>query len=81
MKATGFIRKIDNLGRIVIPKEIRQKLKISEDSSLEIYLESSYIIIRKPTNLCTLCGSNTKLVKFKDKFLCNNCIDNIKKST
>lgn len=79
MKSTGFIRKIDNLGRIVIPKEIRQKLKISDNSLLEIYSESSSIIMKRPGDSCSICGSKIKLVKFKDKFFCDNCIDNLSK--
>ena len=79
MKSTGFVRKVDDLGRIVIPKEIRQKLKISDNSPLEIFSDSSCITIKKVHHCCAMCGSNNKLREFNDKFICINCIDKLTK--
>lgn len=79
MKSAGFVRKIDALGRIVIPKEIRHKLNISDNCPLEISSESSNIVIRKTENICSICGSKSNLVNFKDKLFCNTCIDTLSK--
>ena len=54
MKSTGIVRRIDELGRIVIPKEIRKNLKIREGDTLEIYVEKSSIILRKFSHLNSL---------------------------
>ena len=77
MKSTGFVRKVDDLGRIVIPKEIRQNLKIGDNSSLEIFSDSSSITIKKINHSCAMCGSKNRLLEFNDKFICCNCVDKL----
>ena len=80
MKTSGYIRKVDDLGRIVIPKEIRKNLKISENDSLEIFSDSSFITMKKPSTSCVICGSNKSLITFKDKPICKKCINEISKN-
>ena len=78
MKATGILRKIDGLGRIVIPMEIRNKLEIAENDPLEIHVEGSSIVLRKYEPDCTFCGSSRNVVEYKGKNVCEKCINELK---
>ena len=78
MKATGNLRKIDGLGRIVIPMEIRNKLEIAENDPLEIHVEGSSIVLRKYEPDCTFCGSSRNVVEYKGKNVCEKCISELK---
>ncbi|CCZ00005.1 conserved domain protein [Clostridium sp. CAG:793] len=78
MKATGILRKIDGLGRIVIPMEIRNKLEIAENDPLEIHVEGSSIVLRKYEPDCTFCGSSRNVVEYKGKNVCEKCISELK---
>lgn len=77
-KSTGIIRKIDELGRIVIPMELRNKLNIAEKDSLEIYVEGSSIVLKKYHSNCTFCGSDKDLLSFGDKLICSKCKEKIR---
>ena len=77
MNSTYMIRKIDNLGRIVIPIEIRNKLQIDNKDSIEIYVEGSSIVLKKVENSCVFCGNKNNVRLFKNSQVCNNCIDNL----
>ena len=79
MKSTGIIRKIDELGRVVIPKEIRKKLEINEKDPVEIYVESRSIVLKKVEDGCVFCGKNTNLITYRDKLICKNCLNSIEK--
>ena len=74
MKSTGIIRKVDDLGRIVLPIELRRTLDIAERDELEIYMENDQIILRKYEPACLFCGSDRKLVSHNGKNVCRNCI-------
>ena len=74
MKSTGVVRKVDELGRIVIPIELRNKLGIAEKDPLEIYVDGSNIVLKKFETNCVFCGSSKKLVEYQDKLVCNKCI-------
>ena len=78
MKATGILRKIDGLGRIVIPMENRNKLEIAENDPLEIHVEGSSIVLRKYEPDCTFCGSSRNVVEYKGKNVCEKCISELK---
>ena len=71
------VRKIDDLGRIVIPKEIRRILEINEGDALEFLLNSNKIIIRQYMDVCTFCTSCDDLVEFKGKLICKGCINKL----
>ncbi|MBP3361581.1 MAG: AbrB/MazE/SpoVT family DNA-binding domain-containing protein [Clostridia bacterium] len=73
MKATGIIRKVDELGRIVIPKELRKSMSISEGDPLEIFTDNDTIILKKYEPFCTFCGSSDMLFTFGGKNVCANC--------
>ncbi len=74
MKATGIVRKVDELGRIVLPIELRRNLDIEERDSLEIYLDGDKIILQKYEPACVFCGSSSALVKHKGKNVCSDCV-------
>ena len=71
VKSTGILRKVDELGRIVIPMELRNKLNIEERDPLEIFVDGSSIILKKYSSSCTFCGSEKDLVTFNDKLICS----------
>ncbi|MFQ5523519.1 MAG: AbrB/MazE/SpoVT family DNA-binding domain-containing protein [Acidimicrobiia bacterium] len=70
---SGIARKIDDLGRIVIPAETRRMFNIREGDHLFITVEGGNIVLRKMTDTCTFCGSETKVTPFKGKGLCARC--------
>ena len=74
MKSTGIVRKVDELGRIVIPIELRRILDIAERDELEIFMENDRIILQKFEPSCTFCTSAQGLVTFKGKKVCQSCI-------
>ena len=69
MKSTGIIRRVDELGRIVIPIELRNKLKIAEKDPIEIYVDGSSIVLKKLEETCVFCGCTINLKKYKDKLV------------
>ena len=74
MKATGIVRRIDELGRIVLPIELRRTMDIEERDRVEIYLEEDLIIVRKFEQTCLFCGAARTLIAFKEKSVCRDCI-------
>lgn len=79
MKSTGIIRKVDELGRIVLPIELRRTLDIAERDELEIYLDNDRIILQKFEPSCIFCGSSHRLVSYHGKNVCQECIHNMNK--
>jgi transcriptional pleiotropic regulator of transition state genes len=77
MKSTGIVRKVDELGRVVIPIEIRNKFDIMEKDPIEIYVEGSTIILKKFEPNCTFCGSTKNLIEYKDKLVCSKCAEKL----
>ena len=73
MKATGIIRRVDELGRVVIPIEIRNKFDIAEKDPIEIYVDGSSIILKKYEPNCIFCGNSKNLISYKDKLVCTKC--------
>ena len=76
MKSTGIVRKVDELGRVVIPIELRRTLCIEEKDALEIYVDSDRIVLRKyePACSCVFCGNADEVTNFKGKNVCNECM-------
>ena len=79
MSSGGMLRKIDDLGRIVLPVELRRVLDIAERDEMEIYLEDDKIILRKHEKTCVFCASTTSLTCYQGKCICANCIRNLTK--
>lgn len=78
MKATGIVRKIDDLGRIVIPMETRRILGIKEKDALEIYVDGEHIILKKYEPGCKSCGDVVQL--FGEAQLCARCIEQARRA-
>ena len=74
MKSTGIIRKVDELGRVVIHIEIRNKFNIEEKDPIEIYVDGSSIILKKFEPNCIFCSNSKNLTDYKGKLICNKCI-------
>ena len=80
MKSTGIIRKVDELGRIVIPIELRRTLDIAERDELEIFMDGDNIVLRKFEPFCVFCSSSYGLVSYKGKNVCRDCISSMKEA-
>jgi len=78
MKSTGIVRKVDELGRIVLPIELRRTLDIAEKDSLEIYVDDDRIILKKYEPTCVFCGSSKDVLTFKGKNICPACLNDLK---
>lgn len=78
MKATGIVRKVDELGRIVLPIEMRRTLDIAERDALEIYVEGSSVILKKYKPSCIFCDSTKEVTEFKGKNICPRCLKDLK---
>ena len=74
MKATGIVRKVDELGRVVLPIELRRTLDIEIKDSLEIYVENDGIVLKKYQPACVFCGNSTDIQEFKGKNICKECV-------
>ena len=79
MKATGVVRRIDDLGRIVIPKELRRTMRIREGDSLEIFIEGENIILSKYKQGCIFCREINDLKEYMGNKICSKCASNISK--
>lgn len=74
MKATGIVRKVDELGRVVLPIELRRTLEIDVRDAIEVYVNGSSIVLRKHQETCYICGGVDALKDFKGKNICGECI-------
>ncbi|PWK07939.1 AbrB/MazE/SpoVT family DNA-binding domain-containing protein [Tumebacillus permanentifrigoris] len=74
MKSTGIVRKVDELGRVVIPIELRRTLGIGEKDALEIYVDGERIVLKKYEPACVFCGSADEIIHFRGKNICSACI-------
>ena len=79
MKSTGIVRKIDELGRIVLPIELRRTLEFGEKDAVEIYVEQDSIILKKYRTTCAFCPNTDNIMSFKGKYICADCIAQLKK--
>ena len=79
MKATGIVRRVDDLGRVVLPIELRRMLGIEEKDPMEIFVDGDNIILKKYEPACVFCGSTRDIFIFKDKNICPECAAHIKR--
>lgn len=79
MKSTGIVRRVDSLGRIVLPIELRNLLNIEPKDSLEIFVEGSTIMLKKYEPQCTFCDNADEVIHFKGKNVCKKCIEELSK--
>ncbi|MEG0133046.1 MAG: AbrB/MazE/SpoVT family DNA-binding domain-containing protein [Clostridium sp.] len=73
MKSTGIVRRVDELGRVVIPIELRRTLEIGEKDALEIFVDGEQIVLKKYQPSCVFCNSMKELVDYKGKKVCSSC--------
>lgn len=78
MKSTGLVRKIDSLGRIALPMELRRTLDIAEKDSLEIYVDGEQIILKKYEPACIFCGDASNVINYKGKNICKECMNEMR---
>ncbi len=79
MQYVGVIRRIDPMGRIVIPKEYRDKLKMSEHDPVEVLLMNNSLVVKKTSTACAFCGTSDDLLDFEDGMICLGCAEKIKR--
>ena len=77
MKSTGIVRKMDDLGRIVLPIELRRTLEISERDSLEIFIEDNMIVLKKYQPACIFCDNAKDIINYKGRNICPACMQEI----
>lgn len=78
MKSTGIVRKVDELGRIVIPIELRRTLEINIKDPLGIYVDGDQIILKKYNPSCIFCSNAKDIINYKGKNICKECLEKIK---
>lgn len=78
MKSTGIVRKVDELGRIVLPIELRRTYDLAVKDAIEIYTEDDKIILKKFQRSCIFCGNSENLVDYKGKTVCADCVEELK---
>lgn len=80
MKATGVVRQVDELGRVVLPIELRRTLLIAEKDPLEIFVDDDQIILKKYQPGCIFCGGVGTTREIKGKIVCTDCLDEVNKT-
>ena len=78
MKSTGIVRRIDDLGRIVLPVEIRKNLSLSSKDAVEIFVNEDTIVLKKYEPSCIFCGSGEDAKLYKGKIVCEKCLNDLK---
>jgi len=78
VKSTGIVRKIDDLGRMVIPIELRKTMNINKKDPMEIFVEDDKIILKKYEPACIFCGSADNTFEYKGRTICQECMDKMK---
>jgi AbrB family transcriptional regulator, transcriptional pleiotropic regulator of transition state genes len=78
MKNVGIVRKIDSLGRVVLPKELRDSMELPEGTPMEIYTEGETILLKKYQPACIFCGSAKSVKDFKGKKVCSRCMGDLR---
>ncbi|PZD94303.1 AbrB family transcriptional regulator [Paenibacillus sambharensis] len=74
MKPAGVVRKVDQLGRIVLPKSLRKRYQMNEGDPVEILVQGDHIILERYRPRCVFCGAMDEVREFKDRYLCSSCI-------
>lgn len=80
MKATGIIRKMDELGRLCLPRELRRTLDIEDCAPIEIFVDKDAIVLKKYNpnpNACIFCNSTKHTESFYDKPICRKCVEKL----
>lgn len=81
LKSTGIVRKVDELGRVVIPIELRRTHHIDERDAVEIFVNGDQIVMRKYEPACVFCGNAADVASFKGKNVCHSCLASMSGAT
>lgn len=73
MRYTGIVRRLDNLGRVVLPAEMRRLMQVRDNDEVEMFMEDGRIIVRKYLPSCLFCGNNNNLVEYHEQMVCAEC--------
>ncbi len=79
MKATGIVRKVDELGRIVLPIDLRREFDLKIKDDVEIYTEGDTIVLKKYEPMCVFCGNVDDVNEYKGRMVCGKCMDGFKR--
>ena len=79
MKSLGIVRKVDELGRIVLPIETRKRLELAAGDGVEIFVEKDRVILKKYEPCCIFCGDANDVTIYKEKKICKACLEEMKK--
>lgn len=78
MKSTGIVRKIDNLGRVVLPIELRRTFGLHKEDPVEIFIDDEFILLKKYQPSCIFCNEVRDVTSFNGKMVCRNCLEKLK---
>lgn len=78
MKSTGIVRKLDELGRVVLPIELRRTFGLEEKDPVEIFIDDEYIMLKKYQPACIFCGQAKNVTQHKGKNICEKCLEELK---
>ena len=78
MKSTGIVRRIDNLGRVVLPIELRRSFDIDKEDPVEIFVDDNAIVLKKYQPACIFCNEAKDVINFKGKNICRDCLAEMK---
>lgn len=80
MRDTGIVRRVDDLGRVVIPMELRRSLGIKVKDPLAIFVDGDRVVLARPEKSCAICGSvNAEFVEVRDRLVCEECVGELRK--
>ncbi len=78
MKSTGIVRKVDELGRVVLPMELRKVMDINIKDPMEIYVDNEFIVLKKYLPACIFCNSADDVTVYEGKSICRECLNKLK---
>jgi transcriptional pleiotropic regulator of transition state genes len=78
MKSTGFVKKIDELGRILIPKELRSSMELDSKDALEMFVDGDRIVLQKYQPACIFCNNADNIIFFEGRRICASCLSKLK---
>jgi transcriptional pleiotropic regulator of transition state genes len=79
MKATGYTRKVDSLGRIVLPKSLRKQMDIAINDDIKFLVDGDMVVIKKYEPSCIFCDTEENVSKYRGKYICSKCMDELRK--
>ncbi|MGG3471529.1 AbrB/MazE/SpoVT family DNA-binding domain-containing protein [Neobacillus pocheonensis] len=77
IKPTGIVREVDELGRVVLPMELRRTMGIGRKDAVEISVEGNWVVIQPYKQFCHFCGSDKDISPFKGKYICETCVGDL----